>query len=544
MRSIALVFVIVLMVPLLPAADDPKLSDGFPRRALFIQVNHPLYLNPLTTGTPLRNREAIDRFAATLLVPTWRTNNQLFILCDNLPPPDDRVPTKAAILAAIRNFCETSRAQDRILVYFQGHAFERSDKAYFAPVEGEAADLKTLIPVADIYDLLKGCEATQKLVVWDVCPRNPERAAFRPGSGPLTLELLLALAITPGGVQVVIPCLPSEYSLEYATPKGDSGSVAGSVLFNALRKGFEDNAVTKRPSPTDPIPIAEAFPMVEKFLDSAAKALGAKQTPKLVGKPHAMLAAIDPKEALPAAVLFPVPKSPATAEVRAILQELALPPLVIGESVDPLPQLPFDPLTLKPYLPDASIDNIFRDAEKYPLRVVTLRALQTVRDTMRSAGPKDVKLIVSLNSPVTDQVKKTVLGAQAPMAVAIAKLEDELAALEAIEKLRAKEPKRWQAHYDYTVGQLRLRLALLNEYNLALGHVRTESLPELPAGSTGWRLAHTDKMLSKKNVQEMVEAARKAFEAVIAANKGTPWEVLAKRAMLTPPGLRWEPVVK
>ena len=126
---------------------------------------------------------------------------------------------------------------------------------------------------------------------------------------------------------------------------------------------------------------------------------------------------------------------------------------------------------------------------------------------MRSTGPKDLKLIASVSSPITDQAKKAVLSAQTPMAVAIAKLEDELTALEAIEKLRANEPKRWQANYDYTVGQMRLRLAILNEYNLALGHVRTESLPELPTGSTGWRLMHTDKMLSKKNVQEMADAA-------------------------------------
>jgi hypothetical protein len=141
-------------------------------------------------------------------------------------------------------------------------------------------------------------------------------------------------------------------------------------------------------------------------------------------------------------------------------------------------------------------------------------------------------------------LKKNVLDAQAPLAVAIAKLEDELAALEASGKMKDKETKRWQAHYDYTLGQVRLRLALLNEYNLILGHLRTGNLPELPSGSTGWRLTHTDKMSSKKEAQELADAAKAAFEKVVAANQGTPWEVLAKRAMLTPPGLRWEPVVK
>jgi hypothetical protein len=286
------------------------------------------------------------------------------------------------------------------------------------------------------------------------------------------------------------------------------------------------------------------FPTVEKHLDAAAKALGAQQSPKLLGRPHAVLAAIDPEETLAAAVSLPLPKSPANAEAKAILQELALPPLALGEAFDPLPLLAFDPQALKPYLPDASSDEILRDAEKYPLRVATLRALQTIRDTRHVAGPKDPKFITLVRSPITDQVKRTILDAQAPMAVAIAKLESELTALEALEKLRAREPKRWQAHYDYTLGQLRFRLALVNEYNLALGHVRTESLPERPHGFTAWQLTHQVKMLSKRDVQSLAEAARAGFEAIVVAHPGTPWEVLAKRALQTPPGLRWEPVAK
>jgi hypothetical protein len=206
--------------------------------------------------------------------------------------------------------------------------------------------------------------------------------------------------------------------------------------------------------------------------------------------------------------------------------------------------LPFDPVILKPYLPDVSIDDVLRDVEKYALRAAVLRALQTIRDTMRAAGPRDPKAITAVAAPLTAQVKKTILDAQAPSAVALTKLDDELASLRAVEKLRAREPKRWQAHYDFTVAQVQFRLALLNEYNLALGHVRTETLPDLPDGSSGWRLVHSDRMLSRKDVQELATAARSSFQTAATRYKGTPWEVLAKRAMLTPPGLRWEPVGK
>jgi len=123
----------------------------------------------------------------------------------------------------------------------------------------------------------------------------------------------------------------------------------------------------------DALPTAAAFAnraYVEQRasdLESAAKAFGVKQTVKLTGNPFPMFVTIDPKEPLPAAVSFPVTKSAPPAELKAILQELALPPLFTGEAFDPIPPLPFDPMTLKPYLPEISVDEILRDAEKYPL---------------------------------------------------------------------------------------------------------------------------------------------------------------------------------
>src|SRR5579871_6529472 len=105
MRFFASIIVLALLPLRLHAADDPKSSEDFPRRGLFIQVNHYLYLNPLTATAPGRNREAIDRFAAALHIPTRKTNNQLFVLSDNLLPAEERVPTKAAILAGVRRFC-------------------------------------------------------------------------------------------------------------------------------------------------------------------------------------------------------------------------------------------------------------------------------------------------------------------------------------------------------------------------------------------------------------------------------------------------------
>lgn len=536
MRASAIVLGVLALAASAPAADA-----DLPRRMLVVQVHHYLYLSPLTTPPAANNREAIDRLAASLHVPTWLTNNQLFVLSEDVLAPENRLPTRGAIAAGLRGFCDTSRPQDRILIYFRGHAIEKGGKAYFAPVEAEPDDVATLIPVADVYEMLKACKATQKVVVWDVCPRNPNLWSLRPGMPAMSPELFVALLSVPtgSGVQAVTPCLPGEFSLEYLTPRGEAGSLPGSVLFDALRKAIDGVDGDKRADPAYPIPIIDAFPALEKYVASAATALNARQTPKLHGNLSPALAPVSPNESFPGGVHFPIPRYTAANDARAILQELKLPPIFVGEAVDPLPLLPYDSALLKPYLPDVPLEDIPKDADKYPLRLAVLHALQTLRD---AAEPLIGKAITTVKSPVNDAYKNTIKTAQDPLAVATSNLELELKALEEARKYRDKETRRWQAHYDYVLGQVQLRLAAMNEYNMALGNIRTEQLPELPEGATGWRLRASDSMLNRKDVQELAEAARKTLREAAAANKGTPWEVLAKKALSTPTGLKWEPM--
>ena len=118
--------------------------------------------------------------------------------------PDERLPMKGVVQGTYQEFFKTSRGQDRIVVYFGGHALEKGGKAYLAPIEAdlEAEDWdKSLIPLDHFYDELKKCKATQKVVIWDVCRYNPERGRVRPGSEPMSESLYKALSAPPAGVQ-------------------------------------------------------------------------------------------------------------------------------------------------------------------------------------------------------------------------------------------------------------------------------------------------------------------------------------------------------
>src|SRR5205823_1876235 len=170
--------------PKQPAASSP----GFPRRLLFVQISNYAFLNPVTgaPGNVDRSKSLATGVAFEWRVPTDRDNNQLYLVSDTLLPSERHLPVKSVLKGAYEKFFETSRAQDRIVVYFGGHALEKDGKAYLVPIEGDPDDESTLLPLDDFYAKLKDCPATQKVVIWDVCRRNPQRGnPIRPGSEPM-----------------------------------------------------------------------------------------------------------------------------------------------------------------------------------------------------------------------------------------------------------------------------------------------------------------------------------------------------------------------
>jgi hypothetical protein len=236
-----------------------------------------------------------------------------------------------------------------------------------------------------------------------------------------------------------------------------------------------------------------------------------------------------------------LPKIAPRTVVKPILAELAIPPL-FDDDRSQLAKLPFAEDALKNFAVDASLDEIFKDVEQYPLRIATLRALQTIRATWPLSG-KARKLPTTLNAPINDQTKRTVTAAQESLAIAIVQLEVELDNLKGIAQKRATETKRWQAHYDFTIAEVRLRLVVLEEYNRALAHVRTETLPDLPAGATGWRLVPSDKLAGKRDIQKLFAEATDCFDQMVTTYTRTPWGVLARRSLAALPSARWEAVV-
>ncbi|HLJ93069.1 MAG TPA: hypothetical protein VKU02_07740 [Gemmataceae bacterium] len=553
-------------IPALPKKNSslPPVAKmvPFPRRILAISVNDYLYANPVGA---LNAHALVERLVKVLHVPI----SQVIELSDAGPrksqgtqdkgkaarteqPPDQRakpaLPLKPVMEQTIRTFLETSRPQDRILILFVGHVIEIGGEAFLVPLEGELTAKETLIPLGWFYEQLGRCKARQKVFIVDTCRLDPIHGQERPGSGPMSETLAALLGKPPAGVEVWSACTAGQYSYV---------SFGSAVFLDRLDEALKPS-LEKEQQPQDPLPI-EALAHVVNPATATEAALRistvdgqkAVQTPRLTGQPAEQGTAYDPDEPLPQALDLPSPPPAGGVAklelVRSIVQEIELPALKRTDHPHTPAALaggfPFSTAVLERYRPDyGSLREIEQDAAKYPLRVQVLQSIQLLRTAFDPNGPQG-SLREYFQGASNERIKAEILKEQRKPALVHEQLTERLEALRKAGEQRDKEPSlRWQAHFDYILAQLLARTAYVSEYNLMLGKIRKDELPELqPKVHTGWRLASSEKLQSGKEVKDLAAESKKQYAKVIHDYPGTPWEVLAKREQLTALGLEWQP---
>jgi hypothetical protein len=515
----------------------------FPRRLLFIHISNYAFLNPLTAHAPGegdRTKAWAQRLAQDLHVPT-QSGCQAFVLSDTAALPDTQVATRGALMQTYERFLTSSGPSERIVVYFGGRALEVDGKAFLAPMEGDANNPKSLVPLADFYAKLKACRAVQKVVIWDVCRFNPERDRPR-NTELMTPSLFKALTAAPPGVEVVTTCQPCEYALEFSllhidgSPGGSQYS--GSAFLESIRPATPSASNGAKPqAPSDPIPVADwAAAIGKRVAEAAAKQqVQLKQTVRYYAAGDAAAPTVAAPDSAPA-------KSP-SAEVSAIVEEFRVPLLTNDRPPIALTEYPFRPQVLASYKSTLSLDEIRKNKQKYPFQNATLNAFQTIRDVwvFKAKGGLQRREVVA--PPITDALKREIKKELDGWGIGIAKLEEADRTLDQVARLKNDQPKRWQAHYDYARAVLKARLAFMNEYDKLLGDVLTETLPPLEKSlkQDGYRLVPSEKLKSKKDVQKIAEEAQEAYAAVIADYKQTPWAIVAEFEKRIPIGLVWQP---
>src|SRR5262249_8510477 len=242
--------------------------------------------------------------------------------------------------------------------------------------------------------------------------------------------------------------------------------------------------------------------------------------------------------------------------VRAMLKEVNVPP-VKKMNAEALLRFGSMPAFMAKTLDDYPVDNTMTE-----LKTALEGTLVLLWSLPPNAGPLDLQAgirdlrtkeglvtdlgtlpesFVAPNANGEKQFKQRLEGTGRSVASAIRLLEEELEKMADAAEMRDKSGKRWQAHFDFMKARLMTQLAYVYEYSSMLGSMRKEYPPRDPAVHKGWRLASTEKPQGDVTGRKLDRDAKKLYEKIAKDHKGTPWEVLAKRELMTTVGLEWKP---
>ncbi len=537
------------------AEEQPRSLATFPRRLLVISVHDYLFANPIPVGVTSGGgppgptiAALVEKVGEGFRIPP----NQRAHLSDRAANGQARPPMKAVIEKTLTDFFDGSRAQDRLLIFFIGHAVELEDQVYLVPIEGELDNAATLLPLTWVFEQLKACKARQKVLVLDVNHVNPTRGQERPGGGPMGPKLDAALKAPPPGVQIWASCSAGQASYEIES------SQLGLFLDN-LSKAAVMGVQGKIQKPDEPLPLDYFRDTVNKFMRDELGTPAREQVSWLSGQEAEGGAAYDPQEAAaPAPVLAgtPLSASPLSPEGARILEEVQLPPVKVARDSDA------HKIEWLPPFPDAALKDYRASPPSTEEQKKVRQAIRDARIALWAVSPstppsalapavqrakQEVKFDLSILqdgyrfNPHEQQFKQNVYNDEKNVARILDRLNDALEALQGVEGLLDKENKRWRANYDFLRARVEMQLAYVIEYQSMLGQMRKELPPRDPKIHGGWRLASTARLQGDSAGKKHANNARKLLDKIIQDYSGTPWELLAKRERLTALGLEWQP---
>jgi hypothetical protein len=542
------------------AKDNPPSADPrpiLPRRALIISPENYLLLNRTQffqqdVGRGEFENTLIRGFSAG--APLNISPDQVFVLSDSDLLRTAIPPQKGVVEKAIRDFCESSRAADRILFLWSGHACDIAGKTYLIPLEGDKDAQETCIPLDWVYEQLAQCKARQKVLIFDAFRYPPARGLELPATGAMTEAVARQLDAPPAGVQVWSACSGGQQSIEF-----ESGSVFQLAMKEALSE-MSAGALVKGSDPLLLEPLVIRVNQIMKVrLAREASESDFTQTSRLSGKEAARFVAPS-AEARPPAVVFSDPDKSETqnADIGEILHEIKefRPTKQSQEAqlqtlrVASLPSLPVETMALyrdEGFNPFALSEKelkaeLVRNKEKYPLRVATFEAGSKLRESM------DLRLKEYLPSAAGSESdlnrKKQFLSEAKDPTAAIAELEKMLEHMKIAGKEREKETnKRWLAHFDMAEARLMSRLVYLHEYKNLIAQIRTDTLPGLhDKVHVGWHVNTSPQVQAKDaKVNALAKEASKAWNRIEREHPKTPWAVIARREKSVSRGMTWAP---
>lgn len=548
----------------MPSSPSQKPNDiaykNWPRRMLAVSINNYLYQNPVSYGSEQPFDKAVYSLAGAIKIP----NDQVNILSDQARPSIP--PTKAIVEDAISRFLAASRPMDHVVLLFAGHGLEIEGNAYLVPLMGEAAEVKSLIPLDWVYARLAACPAQQKLLILDVARYDPKRGEEFGKTEPMGSGFASLLQNPPKGVQVLTSCSAGQYSYEIQSPilkvRGGVFQYAAIELKNTLN-GAEQKI--DGPIPAEELKTSLARRLVGpvsgyfnvKKIVAAGNAPKAKtkdndkgdekeetvakieQTPQLYGVALTKTVAFNTKGEIPPKLKVSLDADPTFQGGTALPSDIGnllaeqrkIPPLKQGDNSAFYLHLPFAKKSLAAYLAKDDKNSDLRDFVKKAIQV-----LEETREAFVETTPPPPE-----NPQQKVQFNNGIQARQEKLAEVYSKLDAAYEELKSVADLRAKETPRWKANYDYVCARLLFRMVHFYEYQVVLGKIRKDDLPPFDKNvhSNGYKLSPKAALSDRGDEVTFANQAKKYLKQLADESKGTPWEVIAKREMNTSLGLEW-----
>ncbi len=543
----------------------PVAGESFPRRALLISVNNYLMFSTVHYGSAQGAAQNYPGSSTASLrerltrPPMNFPFSQVTELSDDIPAAYKTAKAhstqKSVLESTITDFVAGAREQDRILIFFAGHAANVEDVSYLVPIDGNKEKVESLLPLKWVYDQMAKCKAQQKILVLDVFRFSPSRGFELPSpgegdEGKMPEGFDKDLLNPPAGVQVWSSCIKEQSSVEL-----DLGSAFMQAMCNSMQGGGKMAGIA---TPAQPIPIEDLVKDVNDRLKQILTAEKRTQVSRLTGKASDAVVAYDSKQPLPPAVELKPPtvaggEAAGGAVIERILEELRLMPPVRDTRAGDLnllraQNLPaFSAKKIDAYKADGyqNITEFYNKykggkeafAKEFPLRAAYFDTLEELQESRK------ISMRETLPSPIDPKRKAAFLLEQAPLGISIFKLKQALAAMKEVsEKRDAETNKRWQANFDYMHARLLSRLMYLYEYNYTLGQIRADNLPELAPGQSGWRIGISGPKLNVTEVKAKAYAKEvtKLWKRIQTEYPDTPWALLAQRESMIALGLAWK----
>ncbi len=540
-----------------PKPEPRPANNPFPRRALVISVHDYLYANPIHEGLHSSPRDHnlkvfIEDLNQGLKVPL----NQIAHLSDQADRKwGARAPTKVVIEKTLTSFLDSSRPQDRVMIFFIGHSVEMDDDVYLAPIEAELDKPATLIPLKWFYEQLAKCKARQKVLVLDVNRYNQTFGQERPGGGEMGPKLDAMLKEPPAGVQVWSSCIVKQKS--YETDESPMG-----VFIDDMMTAFQKGLPNKIQRAEEALPLEAYVERVNGLIKEELSKRKLEQVSRLSGKEAdsgVTYKASDPAAPDALASLAGAPEEVAINKllIDSVRDQISTPPVKVTHELampyDALP--PFSVEVLQKYQGDkANPNSPLRKAVKNARAVLWAiypggsEPRELADEVNRLRGKIKLQLNVlrdGYRAPPGNaeaRFKSQVENDERAVALIMLHISDALEALQAddVVKAREEESKRWKANYDFLVARMQLEYAYLFEYQSMLGSMRKEFPPRDAALQGGWKLASTTTLQGDSKGKKFAKVAQQLLDKIAKDNAGSPWEVLAKREKLTNLGLEWQ----